>query len=256
MHFRLLLLVSVVATMLSVAHAAPQTSSVTPIAIPPVALRASMPRGSKTWFYGKAPKELSKRSIYLHFYSIPAHRPIPKPNLAPNGSYLVNPRDYVLSIWEQRGTTRRARFNRVNSVQFSGAESLKTVLIERYAQYIKTKSDVLWLRDSTRQTPIIRLNVQLENGVNASTVSSDLLFVFTSGLNSRPHVQQFTNYSEFERSASHRYDQADAQGNLTINEEVKAQEVMDGPLTTTKTKFHWNGHEFEAEGTTTSVSHP
>lgn len=224
-------------------QAAPQTLEVLSTPNVPSAVRASIPLSGRTWFYGKVPAELKQGVAWIHFYSVATSRH------APTGSEAqetFNPRDYVLSIWQRRGTARSTRFRLLNSVKLSGDEFLKDILIEKDARYLKFKTDVLWLRDSTRQTPIIRLNVEIGNGVNAFTASADVLFTFTNGLQKVPHVQQFVNFFEYERGATHSYDQMDEQGILVIIEQNSIFSSVADTLRT-QTKFLWNGRKFVAE---------
>lgn len=224
----------------------PQTSKV------PVGIRASIARGDKTWFFGKLPTEFSKHETWLHLGSIEPHRTASKSDL--NSNTLFG--DYRLTLWKNSGTTRKPRFRRLSFVEFSGAEFLQGILVESDAEYTKIKADAFWLREATKQTPIVRLSVLTGNGLNASTAGADLLFVFCNGLQKPPQVQQFNNYFELLESASHSYEKTDNQGILKVKRENRVQVGMDAPIVKTITEFRWNGREFVAEPQVTFPPQP
>ena len=232
-------------------QATPKKLEVVRLPTVPVAIRASIPHGGKTWLYGKMPAELSKRPASLHFYSIPTPRLAPE--LAENEQFRFNPRDYILNLWEWSGSGRRIKFHRLNSVRFSGAEFLRGILIEKDAEFIKTKADVLWLRESTRQTPIVRLHVEIGNALNVFTASSDLLFVFNKGLKNAPYIQQFINFYEEKRASSHNYDRTDEQGILIITRQDSTFSNIEEPVRT-QTELRWNGHAFVPQSEATPSS--
>ena len=222
-------------------YAAPTTVEMPQSASIPTALRASLPRGGKTWFLAKAPTTLRKPETWLHFFSIPTKRRVPR-NLA--DAFKFNQRDYVFNVWERTGTTQRKRFRRVNSVPLSGAAFLQGILFEDSAQYTITNGYMLWLRESSRQTPIFRLSFVVGNGVNANAVGADLLFVFRSGMQSHPYVQQFVNFDEFHERARHNYDQTDEQGVLMIKRKASVNKTIDSDPVHSETEYRWDGRRF------------
>lgn len=228
-----MLLLAALLSLFTIGHAKEEPLKISPVEQVPSAIRASLPEDGKTWFFGKAPAEFRNRETWLHFYNIPSHNPRQKPSLV--NADIFYPDRYVLDLWERDTTKRPAKFRRFNSGQIRDEKIISGILT--------TTASMLWLRDSTRQTPILLLSVLVGNGVNASTGGADFLFVFRHGANNPPAAQHFINYNEFDAGMSHSYDQTDERGILIINEKSYTRNSVN-PAVVTNSQFRWNDEKF------------
>jgi hypothetical protein len=211
----------------------------------PASIHTSIPRDGKTWFYGKIPSGFRKSETWLHLYSIPTRRRVRQKD--EHSSLLFNPNDYVLDTWQRVSSARKVRFRRLNSVQLSGSQFLQDIPLHTHPSLVSAKAFSLWLRESTKQTPVIRLNFHVRNDVNSNSTDVDVLIVFRNGFQNRPSVQQFVNFSELLESTWHDYSHTDEQGILMIKRRSSKSKAMDDTPVKTETFFRWTGQSFRAE---------
>jgi hypothetical protein len=217
----------------------------------PVSIRTSVPRSAKTWFIGKIPSEFRKPETWLHFYSTSTHRHATSSDA--DTSVEFNPNDYVFNIWQRVSSPRKARFRRLNSVSLSGAKFLQGIPFHTHPSLISSEASLLWLRKSTKQTPVIRLNFNVRNDVNSNTYGVDVLIIFRNGFQNLPTTQQFVNFNELLEAAQHDYNQTDEQGILMIKRQSWKSKAMDADRTRNETFFRWNGQTFSSDNSSNSL---
>lgn len=187
----------------------------------PAWAKTKMTRGSKTWFFGATPIEDSHRNVFLHIYETN-----PKANAVFAASHTL-----ALDIWQHASQRRHAPLQRINRVRFTSLQP----------NDISVR--VLWLLPAKRRKPILQVSsYQYSNGEFARS-TSDTLFVFDEGLQSRPESQLFGDESSITEATQTLYNTVDERGYLKVTREHIVATNANNPE---RTFLLWNGQHWMA----------
>lgn len=190
----------------------------------PAPIQAVMPGKASNWFSGTI---TGNPSLYLVFYSVPNSK----------GKQQTT---FKLDIWQRSG---KAKPRRLHSITLPDDDYLKYSFTKEFRRYTTIDASRLWLRSSTRQTPVICLTFTSHNSVNANTSGGNMLFIFPGGFKNKPLIQQFGNGSDQYQGVTHTFDTTDANGiiQVTRNSWINS---LDESTKDTSTVLRWNGTAF------------
>jgi hypothetical protein len=184
-------------------------------------VRARLPRGAKSRFYGKCKIPPYGHGLVLHLYALPAN-------------------NYVLDVFTTNGYEKRDGDAPplLHTIPFKYTEFADNPDL-RVFDYVEAQ--VLWLDPRHKTQPVVRLDCRFNNGFYGP-FGNNFLFIFAKGLNHKPTIQQFGYQGDHNMYHTVAFDGVDKRGLMMVTVKTQTNNGADNPWNIIDLK--WNGKTF------------
>lgn len=160
---------------------------------------------------------------------------------------------FKLDVWQKQG---KASPRHVQTVVLEN-RLFSDLFLEDQLKETKVKASLHWLRRSTRQSPVLELEIKLGDfaSINHDVRSAHLVLVFPGGFKNKPSVQRFDSNETMESGTTIDLSKTDPKGLLVVKSQTWDSNDPGGTRSIQST-FNWNGQEFAVPDSKSSPALP
>lgn len=190
----------------------------------PRAVRAKMPGGWKSRFFGACKLPGREGEVLFHLSS---KREVEPGEVDERGTRL-KPLPCALDVFTRVKSGRRQVLQLLNTMRFG---------YEGYYDFGQVRADVMWADPRTRRIPILKLTAR-DNFAERRSFGQDVLVSFPQGLKAQANVQFLGSSGQRDYVQRNSFDKVDARGLAVVTSVYETSESR------REIDWLWNGEDF------------